>query len=1247
MTVGFYTGTAPQEILDFLDDYLISAGNGAAIDAMLAVFASWELDSPQVTAIGSTGFTFTSPLGETLEIAGSGFGPITSITDLEQAFNDWASAMLTLDNSGTATLNSVTLRDAASNILAQLTLTASALTFTVGDLEVKFLGAFPTNATALTNIILEFYTPGGGENPGDGQDFMLDGTLAAPEDYNQAAALAAAYGIAGLEIREAGVLLGEVGFTPAGAVFEVDEYTATLAGSFPLTLADWIEALLRTEAGQAAGIEFDSLTVVDGLGETVFEASYPGVDLSQFTVIEGTAAGDNLYLDGEEGPVLAVGLEGNDTIWDDRWSTGNAYDDILDGGAGNDLIISQDGDDLILPGTNDNYDSIVSVLGNKTIDFDAASEAPAGYYHVEYTTAADAIASEIGAFSAVALFFDINETLGYVYKGWTGGTSAEYVDEILNAGQINGDIGGLGFTAGAGDDTAYLNISAAGSWVSFEGRAGDDTIIGSANWEVLRHSSSPGAGITVTVVSGGADGNSGTLVDEYGDTDTFADIEEIRGTYSDDVYIGSSGDDRFIPYGGNNYFDGGAGFDRVRYDQSDVSFAFVDMRAETATVGRGADPAGLTYSTDTLISIEDVRLGRSGEQTFIGADVDERVRGRGEWNFYDMGGGDDLAQAYSYAYHEVRGGAGDDEVRIYGDLADFTVTIGAGMVSFDRGDGYVVDVFRDVETVTFNDGSYDIDADFADPTAGIIGEVGTVTLDQADSATWHYVAFSAEIQDAVVVMGPPSYAGSQPLTMRVRDVTDAGFWFQYDEWDYIDGGHIAETVSWIAIAAGEHNLADGRTIVAGQTSSNHDFANGAVSFDDAFDAAPIVLTQASSINGAAAVTTRVTDITADGFATAVQEEQAADGYHAYEDIGWIAVEAGANVDEGISAGLASAIGSAGGALNYGGTFSEAPALFASIQSYKGPDPAALRYTANGTSSASVFTEEERSADQEVYHANEAVGFLALETGLLAGASRGLQAGTEIVSQANSSEWHSVTFDAPIADAVVVMGPPSYNGSQPLVVRVRNVTDTGFEFQLDEWDYLDGGHSAESVGWLAISAGETVMEDGSVIVAGSSMANHNFSEVDLGDSFGTDTPMIFAQVASTNGAAATVARMQAVDSDSFELRVQEEQAADGFHSYEEVNWIAVVESGGDEVTGTAVVGSAGAEIDFSETMSYNPVILASMQSYAGGDPASLRLTSSDASGFGIFVEEEKSADAEVYHANETIAWAALDSGYYAL
>ena len=76
-----------------------------------------------------------------------------------------------------------------------------------------------------------------------------------------------------------------------------------------------------------------------------------------------------------------------------------------------------------------------------------------------------------------------------------------------------------------------------------------------------------------------------------------------------------------------------------------------------------------------------------------------------------------------------------------------------------------------------------------------------------------------------------------------------------------------------------------------------------------------------------------------------------------------------------------------------------------------------------------------------------------------------EVGEATVAQADPEEWHSVTFAAPIPMARVVLGPLSLNGPEDATLRVRNVTDTGFEFQIDEWDYLNGRHLPETIaGW---------------------------------------------------------------------------------------------------------------------------------------------------------------------------------------
>ncbi|MCK5324034.1 MAG: PKD domain-containing protein, partial [Desulfobulbaceae bacterium] len=81
------------------------------------------------------------------------------------------------------------------------------------------------------------------------------------------------------------------------------------------------------------------------------------------------------------------------------------------------------------------------------------------------------------------------------------------------------------------------------------------------------------------------------------------------------------------------------------------------------------------------------------------------------------------------------------------------------------------------------------------------------------------------------------------------------------------------------------------------------------------------------------------------------------------------------------------------------------------------------------------------------------------------------------------EWTKVMFTKTFANPVVVAKPPSFVDSDPCVVRIRNVTETGFEIRIQEWDYLDGIHEAETVSYVVMELGSYELADGSYVEAG--------------------------------------------------------------------------------------------------------------------------------------------------------------------
>ena len=262
-----------------------------------------------------------------------------------------------------------------------------------------------------------------------------------------------------------------------------------------------------------------------------------------------------------------------------------------------------------------------------------------------------------------------------------------------------------------------------------------------------------------------------------------------------------------------------------------------------------------------------------------------------------------------------------------------------------------------------------------------IGEAGSVTVAQGSADQWHFVAFDAPIENAVVVMGPVEANGGHAAVTRVRNVTENGFEFQIDEWDYLDGPHMEETIGWIAVSEGIHTLESGQTIVAGET----EFRTGFMAQEFGTSLAnPIVLSEIVSANEDDAVVTRTRSVTSDGFEMKLQEEEGADRIHAPETVSWIAIESGGS--DGLDAFVTDdVLTHRRDGVAFTTTFNDAPVLIADMQTTDGGNTAALRYNDLTATGAEMFVEEERSFDQEIGHTTEVAGVLAVEDGLILGA----------------------------------------------------------------------------------------------------------------------------------------------------------------------------------------------------------------------------------------------------------------------
>jgi hypothetical protein len=257
-----------------------------------------------------------------------------------------------------------------------------------------------------------------------------------------------------------------------------------------------------------------------------------------------------------------------------------------------------------------------------------------------------------------------------------------------------------------------------------------------------------------------------------------------------------------------------------------------------------------------------------------------------------------------------------------------------------------------------------------------------------------------------------------------------------------------------------------------------------------------------------------------------------------------------------------------------------------------------------------------------------------------------EVGSVTINQPNAGAWHTVNLINRYIDPVVIMQPASFNGGHPTTIRIRNVTESNFEFQMDEWDYLDGAHTTETIGYLVLEAGTYELQNGTRIEAGFVEADHNFVPVAFIQMFAY-APVVLTQAQTVFGSAAVVTRQRSIDPAGFEVKVQEEEGGNGSHAMETLGYIAMD-------AGAGMIGNMAFEVQWTpdavnhdwytidfENSYTNPVLLAGMQSYNGGNTAGVRYDALGADQARVFVEEETSADSEIWHVTEVIGYAVFD------
>jgi len=169
---------------------------------------------------------------------------------------------------------------------------------------------------------------------------------------------------------------------------------------------------------------------------------------------------------------------------------------------------------------------------------------------------------------------------------------------------------------------------------------------------------------------------------------------------------------------------------------------------------------------------------------------------------------------------------------------------------------------------------------------GVGAAGGTVDVDDQ----WVSVSLPTSFTDPVVIAGPHSNNGGDASVVRVRNVTSDSFEIRVQEWEYKDGDHAVETISYLVIEAGTHVTDSGVLIEAGTfTAAGGNEERTAAELSAGFTTAPYLFATSQTEDDSRAIAVRVDNLDASGFEVILDEQELFQDGHGDEQIGYLAL----------------------------------------------------------------------------------------------------------------------------------------------------------------------------------------------------------------------------------------------------------------------------------------------------------------------------------------------------------------------
>jgi Ca2+-binding RTX toxin-like protein len=345
----------------------------------------------------------------------------------------------------------------------------------------------------------------------------------------------------------------------------------------------------------------------------------------------GTEAND--WIDGGAGNDGLFGFGGNDALYggagDDLILAGDGADslyggignDVLEGGAGNDYVDGGEGDDTILVDAVSHQDTYIGGAGIDTLSF----------VNFDHGVSADIPQMTYAEFGTWSGFENIiGSAFGdYLY----GGFDDNRIEGSGGDDTIHGNLGNDTLLGGAGTDRLYgqdgddiLEGGDGDDWL--DGGYGDDLFIvdfnGNADYQIISAEIGTYIGasgsdtISFENFTGGVEFYLDGMLTEWVDGTmgrSWYEIENVRGSYGDDLLSADDGDNVIEGLDGNDTLVGAEGSDTLIGGEGADTFAYWEEGLDTILdFTAGVDRIALSPSYFGLTSLDEVDF-------FAGTDV--------------------------------------------------------------------------------------------------------------------------------------------------------------------------------------------------------------------------------------------------------------------------------------------------------------------------------------------------------------------------------------------------------------------------------------------------------------------------------------------------------------------------------------------------------------------------------------------------------------------------------------------------